>query len=227
VFAFEPSSQCIERLLLSLSRNSVQVVASNMDTPAQVAPFTALDKRQAEVWAKRASKAGEGLVAKRAKEAEKLGRRAGLAAAAAGSEEGGAPRRAAAAVGGEGGEEGGVEGRVRKASAWVFNNAVSDSYALQPFAFIEDNPGASFVPWGGSEKDKEGIAWVGAGAFASPRGGAKKVLLSRPHFDQKQHPPTRLCPSLQCHWMTCLPRALGSQACHRPQRPCPRWSPSG
>ena len=225
MFAFEPSSQCIERLLLSLSRNSVQVVASNMDMPAQVAPFTALDKHQAEVWAKRASKAGEGLVAKRAKEAEKLGRRAGLAAAAAGSEEGGAPRRAAAVVGGEGGEEGGVEGRVRKASAWVFNNAVSDSYALQPFAFIEDNPGASFVPWGGSEKDKEGIAWVGAGAFASPRAGYECCSLVLTLL--LQHTPYPPCPSLQCHWMTCLPRALGSQACHRPQRPCPRWSPSG
>jgi hypothetical protein len=207
VLAFEPSALCVERLLLSLDANGVQVASSAKDSTAQVAPFSLLEARQQAAWdaaaaaATAAAGAGGGgdaskrsgsgaaglaasLVQRRAKEAEKLGRRAGLAAAAAAQAGGGkklSKGSAAAAVGEEEEEEEEEEegsGRRRKAAAWVFQNAASDTYATLPFSFMEENPGASFVQW--AETKKEGLVDVGAGEW-QPAGSSSSTPAAWPH----------------------------------------------
>jgi len=54
------------------------------------------------------------------------------------------------------------EGATRQSSAWVFQNAVSDVYSLLPFEYVQNNPGASFIPM---EVDKKGAYSVGSGAW--------------------------------------------------------------
>jgi len=193
--AFEPSEQCVARLLHSLQRNGVQVVSSTLDTPAQVAPYSLLEARQAAAWAGEggggggggggaAKKVASSLVQRRAKEAERLGRRAGLAALGGAAA---APRKAAAVAEAEALEEegeAGAEGRRRKGAAWVFNNAASDAYATLPFTFMEDNPGASFIQWGGGRKS--GSVDVGAGAWRR----APFFLLPLPLHLTHSHAPT-------------------------------------
>ena len=202
VMAFEPSQQCVARLLHSLQRNGIQVVASTLDTPAQVAPYSLLEAQQAAAWAGEgaggAGKKGGGgsLVQRRAKEAERLGRRAGLAALGAAAA---APRKAAAVAEAEALEEegeAGAEGRRRKGAAWVFNNAASDAYATLPFAFMEDNPGASFIQWGGGKKSSNVDVGAGAWVGRSWGGAARPPLLPRALASRSRtHPPHTPQPS--------------------------------
>lgn len=169
MFTFEPSDECIDRLLFSLEANGIFAQSSTLDSPpAQREPFASLEAAQAAKWeAAAAAAAGGGGTSKKASLVQK--RRAAeldaLKKRAATKGLGGAVEG-----GGGGGEEEGSEkttlessseqqrgGGVRQSIVWAFQNAASDTYSLLPFEFVGNNPGASFVPFDPEKKRKETI----------------------------------------------------------------------
>ncbi len=141
MIALEPSAECVLRLLHSLRVAGVAVPRSRDDAAGvvQVEPFASLGSLSAGAKGAAKEKAAAVLL----KQAAALRRAAAAAVGAGAAAAAGAPAAAAAAVV--------APSTTRASTTWVFQNAATDAYAVLPFEFVADNPGASFIPLNGGQ----------------------------------------------------------------------------